>query len=383
MLRHLTSGESHGKSLTTIIEGLPAGVKFDIKRINEKMHRRQGGYGRGGRMAIEKDQVEFTAGLRGAVTLGSPLALVITNRDWQNWQQFMDPLQEPVSDEKNVTKPRPGHADLAGALKYRHLDIRNILERASARETTARVAIGAVAQEFLLAFGIRVQGQVASVEDIQATISTEIADDSLYETPFYCMDINASEKMKVRVDEARQKGDSLGGIFQVVAQGLPPGLGSHVHWDRKLDGLISQALMSIPSVKGVEIGEGFLVSTLKGSKAHDEIFYSSEKSYYRKTNRAGGLEGGLTNGEKLVVRAAIKPIPTLLSPLESVDIVSKETVLAAVERSDVCVVPAAAVVGEAAVAWVLAGVILEKFGGDHLDETLDNYHRYLSYLQTR
>ncbi|PKM87078.1 MAG: chorismate synthase, partial [Firmicutes bacterium HGW-Firmicutes-12] len=324
-----------------------------------------------------------TAGLRGSMTLGSPLALVITNRDWQNWQQFMDPLQEPVSDEKNVTKPRPGHADLAGALKYRHIDIRNILERASARETAIRVAIGAIAQEFLLAFGIRVQGQVASLENIQAKIATDIVDDSLYDTSFYCMDIEASEKMKTQVDEARQNGDSLGGVFQVVAEGLPPGLGSHVHWDRKLDGLISQALMSIPSVKGVEIGEGFLVSTLKGSKVHDEIAYSLEKSYYRKTNRAGGLEGGLTNGEKLVVRAAIKPIPTLLSPLESVDLISKETVLAAVERSDVSVVPAAAVVGEAAVAWVLAGAIMEKFGGDHLDETLDNYHRYLSYLQTR
>lgn len=383
MLRYLTAGESHGRSLTAIVEGMPAGVKIDIAAINEKMRRRQGGYGRGGRMAIEKDKVEFTAGLRASMTLGSPLALVIENNDWINWQRIMDPIEEPAMAEKIVTKPRPGHADLSGALKYRHDDIRNILERASARETTVRVAVGAVAQEFLSPFGIKVQGQVVSVGKIRAAVSANIVEDSIYDTPFYCNDPEASGKMKALVDEAKQKGDSIGGIFQVIVEGLPAGLGTHVHWDRRLDGLIAQALMSIPSVKGVEIGDGFQASTMMGSKAHDEISFSEEKRFYRKSNHAGGLEGGLTNGESLIVKAAIKPIPTLLSPLQTVDIIDKEVSLAAVERSDVCVVPAAAIVGEAAVAWALACALSEKFGGDHLDETLDNYSRYLSYLQSR
>jgi len=383
MLRYLTAGESHGRCLTAIVEGMPAGVKLDVDAINEKMRRRQGGYGRGGRMAIEKDKVEFTAGLRASKTLGSPLALLIENRDWMNWQKIMDPIQEPTSVEKNVTRPRPGHADLAGALKYRHDDIRNILERASARETTVRVAVGAVAQELLSPFGIKVQGQVVSVGNIEAAVSANIVGESIYDTPFYCNDLEASEKMKTLVDNAKQKGDSLGGIFQVIAEGLPPGLGTHVHWDRRLDGLIAQALMSIPSVKGVEIGDGFQASTMMGSKVHDEIAFSVKKRYYRKSNHAGGLEGGLTNGESLIVRAAVKPIPTLLSPLRTVDIIDKKDTLAAVERSDVCVVPAAAIVGEAAVAWILACALLEKFGGDHIDETLDNYNRYLLYLKNR
>lgn len=383
MLRYLTAGESHGPSLTAIIEGMPAGLKIDIARISEKMRRRQGGYGRGGRMSIEKDRVEFTAGLRAAKTLGSPLALVIENRDWQNWQKVMDPLEEPCSDEKIVTKPRPGHADLAGALKYRHDDIRNVLERASARETTVRVAVGAVASELLHAFGIRVQGQVVSVGNITAEVPAKILSDSIYDNDFYCCDTAAVEKMRLLVDEAKQKGDSLGGVFQIVAEGLPIGLGSHVHWDRRLDGLIAQALMSIPSVKAVEIGDGFQASMAMGSNVHDEIAFSDEKRFYHNTNHAGGLEGGLTNGESLVVKAAIKPIPTLMSPLQTVDLKSKEPVFAAIERSDVCVVPAAAIVGEAAVSWALASVLVEKFGGDHLEETLDNYHRYLAYLHNR
>ncbi|MDX9871587.1 MAG: chorismate synthase [Clostridia bacterium] len=383
MLRYLTAGESHGKALTALIEGLPAGVKIEIDQIKKKMRLRQGGYGRGGRMDIETDTVQFTAGLRGGMTLGSPLALQIENKDWPNWQEHMDALAPAFSAEKNVTRPRPGHADLAGALKYRHTDLRNILERASARETAARVAVGAIAQEFLRPFGIRVQGQVVAVGGIHAEICSAIADESIYDDPFYCMDTAASAQMRKRVDEAREKGDTLGGIFQVIAEGLPPGLGSHVQADRKLDGLIAQGLMSIPSVKGVEIGEGFLLSGFPGSEVHDEIAYSPEKGYDHATNRAGGLEGGITNGEVLLVRAAVKPIPTLLSPLRSVDMLTKEAVPAAFERSDVCVVPAASIVGEAALAWVLAQAVLDKFGGDHLEETLDNYRRYREYLRTR
>lgn len=383
MLRYLTAGESHGQALSALIEGLPAGVNIDIQRINRKMQLRQGGYGRGGRMDIESDMVEFTAGLRGSVTLGSPLALVIENRDWANWKEFMDPLEPAVSEERNVTRPRPGHADLPGALKYRQDDLRNILERASARETAARVVVGAVAQEFLRPFGIIVQGQVASVGAVQAGITAEIADESIYEDPFYCADKEASAQMRKRVDEAKIKGGTLGGVIQVIAAGAPPGLGSHVQWDRKLDGLIAQAFMSIPSVKGVEIGGGFALSGLPGLQVHDEINYAPEKGYYHPTNRAGGLEGGITNGETIVVRAAVKPIPTLLSPLKSVDMRTKETAPAAFERSDICVVPAAAIVGEAALAWALAQAVAEKFGGDHLEETLDNYRRYLEYLQTR
>lgn len=381
MLRFLTAGESHGRQLTAIIEGLPAGVRIEETRVNKVLQRRQGGFGRGARMSIEADRVEFTSGLRDSLTLGSPMTLVIVNRDWENWHQVMDSLKS--SKERAVFKPRPGHADLAGALKYRQEDLRNILERASARETAIRVAVGAVAEEFLRPFGIRVQGQVVAVGQVQVVKSEEKVDESIYENPFYCTDTAASEKMKQHVEDAKKKGDTLGGVFQVVAEGVPPGLGSHVHWDRRLDGRIAQAIMSIPAVKGVEIGLGFRAAGLPGSQVHDGILFSGERGYYRKSNRAGGLEGGLTNGENLVVRAAMKPIPTLAIPLESVDMASKESSPAAVERSDVCAVPAAAVVGEAVVAWVLAEAVLEKFGGDHLEETLENYRNYLSYLHTR
>jgi len=382
MLRYLTAGESHGKALTAIIEGLPAGLELDVQRINEKLRRRQGGYGRGGRMDIESDHVEFIAGLRGAVTLGSPLALVISNRDWEHWQETMHPLQRQNEVKRAVTGPRPGHADLAGGIKYRHKDLRNVLERASARETAARVAVGAVAQELLGAFGIKVQGQVVAVGSVKVEAPVGIVDAGLlYGSPFYCPDPQAAEGMKALIDEARRRGDTLGGVFQVVAEGVPPGLGSHVHWDRRLDGRLAQAVMSIPAVKGVEIGLGFASAVLPGSQAHDAIDYLAGRGFCRRTNRAGGLEGGITNGENLVIRGAMKPIPTLLSPLDSVDVASKERTRAAVERSDVCAVPAAAVVAEAAVAWVLAAALLEKFGGDHLEETLQNYRNYLEYVQ--
>ncbi len=387
MLRYMTAGESHGKALTAIIEGLPAGLEVDIERINTLLHRRQGGYGRGGRMAIETDCVEFLSGLRDGVTLGSPLTVMISNRDWENWRSVMEPTAQEmppdVDSSKIVTKPRPGHADLPGGLKYRQQDLRNILERASARETAIRTAVGAIAGEFLRLFGIRVQGQVVSIGEVRTEADSSIAGEEIYENPFYCRDLKAVEAMKEIVDRARAAGDSVGGVIQVIAVGLPPGLGSHVHWDRRLDGQLAQAVMSIPAIKGIEIGLGFAGANLPGSRVHDEISYSAEKGFYHPTNRAGGLEGGITNGEPLVVRAAMKPIPTLYTPLATVDIHSKQTVSASVERSDVCAVPAAAIVAEAAVAWVLAVVMLEKFGGDHLEETLANYRNYLAYVKSR
>ncbi len=383
MLRFLTAGESHGQALTAIIEGLPAGIKIDPAKINLLLQRRQGGYGRGKRMEIEQDRVEFLAGLRGLVTLGSPLTMQIKNRDWENWCAIMDAEKAVLSPERVVTRPRPGHADLAGSLKYRQDDLRNILERASARETAARVAVGAVAQEFLGYFGIRLQAQVVSIGNITGKMRDIIHGEELYQDPLYCPDHEASKQMMEAIDRARAQGDSLGGSFQVLAEGLPPGLGSHVQWDKRLDGILTQAVMSIPAIKGVEIGLGFAAASLPGSQVHDEIIYTDGKGYSRKTNRSGGLEGGMTNGEMLVVRAAMKPIPTLCKPLWSVDIHSKEPFFAAVERSDVCAVPAAAIVGEAMVAWVLAAAVMEKFGGDHLEETLNNYQNYLRYLKTR
>lgn len=383
MLRFLTAGESHGQALTAIIEGLPAGIKIDLTKINLLLQRRQGGYGRGKRMEIEQDRVEFLAGLRGLVTLGSPLTMQIKNRDWENWRTIMDAEKAALPQERVVTRPRPGHADLPGSLKYRQDDLRNILERASARETAARVAVGAVAQEFLGYFGIRLQAQVVSIGNVTGKIRDIIHGEELYQDPLYCPDHEASKQMMKAVDQARAQGDSLGGSFQVLAEGLPPGLGSHVQWDKRLDGVLTQAVMSIPAIKGVEIGLGFAAASLPGSQAHDEIIYTDGKGYSRKTNRSGGLEGGMTNGEMLVVRAAMKPIPTLCQPLWSVDIHSKEPFPATVERSDVCAVPAAAIVGEAMVAWVLAAAVMEKFGGDHLEETLDSYQNYLRYLKTR
>jgi len=395
-LRYLSAGESHGKSLSAIIEGLPAGLEIRPERINELLKRRQGGYGRGGRMAIEADRVEFTAGLRNGHTLGSPLGLLITNRDWENWSKIMEPFaredtredsrEDSVeasseSEMRRVTQPRPGHADLAGGQKYRQRDLRNILERASARETAMRTAVGGVAEEYLRVFGIRVQGRVAGVGRVSAASLDRIVDEDIYDNPFYCPDLNAVEAMKSAVDESKAAGDSLGGVVQVVAEGLPPGLGSHVHWDRRLDGRLAQVLMSIPAVKGVEIGLGFGGAVLPGSRVHDEIGYSPEKGYFRHTNRAGGIEGGITNGEPLVVRAVMKPIPTLYKPLASVDILTKELVSASIERSDVCAVPAAAIVAEAVVAWVLAAALAEKFGGDHIGETLANYRSYHEYVK--
>jgi len=380
MLRFLTAGESHGPSLVTIVEGMPAGIPLTAEFINARLHKRQGGYGRGERMAIEKDEAEILSGVRGGFTLGSPIALRIPNRDWANWREIMCP-QPGAKDERRITQPRPGHADLAGGIKYAQGDLRNILERASARETAARVAAGAIAIAFLECLGIKLASHVVRIGPVK--VKREISfDEALGATasPVYCADEEATRAMLVAIDEAREKGDTLGGVFEVLVRGLPPGLGSHVHWDRRLDGRLAQALMSIPGIKGVEIGEGFALAGKPGSEAHDEIGYTRGRGFFRYSNRAGGLEGGLTNGEILIVRAAMKPIPTLHKPLRSVDWITKEEVTAAVERSDVCAVPAAAVVGEAMVAWVLASAFLEKFGGDHLEEIKQRVKEYWDYV---
>lgn len=377
MFRFLTAGESHGPCLTAVIEGLPAGLPVDLAAVNRDLARRQQGYGRGGRMRIEKDEAEVLSGLRFGRTLGSPLTLAVKNRDWANWQERMSP-SGPAAGEA-VTAPRPGHADLAGIQKYGHEDIRNILERASARETAARVAVGAVARQLLAALGVIVSAHVVAVGGVTAARRAYAADDigSLTAaSPLFCADKAAEAAMMAAVDAAKTRGDTLGGVFEVVASGLPPGLGSHVQWDRRLDAALAAALMSIPAVKGVEIGEGFANAALPGSQAHDEIFYDPVRGYYRKTNRAGGVEGGISTGEDLVVRAVMKPIPTLMAPLASVDIATKTATRANTERSDVCAVPAAAVVGEAVVAIVLAGAVLEKFGGDHLGDLLAAMEHY-------
>lgn len=382
MLRFLNAGESHGPALTAIVEGMPAGVPVTEEYINTQLARRQMGYGRGGRMKIERDQVEFTAGVRGGFTLGTPICLVIRNRDYANWEKTMTPSPSADLDERVVTRPRPGHADLAGAIKYNHADIRNVLERASARETATRVAVGALGRRLLEMFGIQIFGHVVQIGSVRAVIppSYEEVRRLAAASELFCADPEAEQAMKTEIDASKEAGDSLGGIFEVVVTNLPVGLGSFVQWDRKLDGRLAQAVMSIQAVKGVEIGMGFRAATLPGSQVHDEIFYGSG-GFYRFTNRAGGLEGGITNGEPLVIRAAMKPIPTLYKPLKSVDLATKEPFAASVERSDTCAVPAAAVVAEAAVAFELARAMIEKFGGDSLAEMQRNYEAYVAYVR--
>lgn len=405
MLRYLTAGESHGKCLTSIIEGLPANLHLSENDINKELNRRQIGYGRGGRMAIEKDEVEITSGLRFGRTIGSPLAMIVRNRDWENWKEVMSSeLGVGSSELKIVTRPRPGHADLAGVLKYGHDDIRNILERSSARETAARVAVGAICKRFLDEFGIKVMSWVIGIGEVRSQESGVKSQQKDFEAIFKlaevsdirCPDKKVSEKMRKTIDRARKNGDSLGGIFEVAVTGIPPGLGSHVQWDRKLDGNLARALMSIQAIKGVEVGMGFGVATNPGSKVHDEIFFRSQKSgvrsqkenfwpvvprFYRKTNNAGGIEGGMSNGEPILLRAAMKPIPTLYKPLRSVDINTKRSFQASVERSDICAVPAASVIGEAVVAFEIANAFIDKFSGDSIDEIKRNYKGYLEYLR--
>ncbi len=371
-LRFTTAGESHGPGLVAIVEGLPAGLELDREALDRDMARRQLGHGRGGRMKIESDSVELRSGIRHGRTLGSPIALLVANRDYPNWDERMNPW--PVDAEVEESHlPRPGHADLAGALKFGHRDVRNVLERASARETAARVAAGSIARGFLSAVGVSVHSHVVQIASVSAPERDdlgpedfEVVDDS----PVRCLDPATSEAMVAEIDRLRKENESLGGKFEVRAFGLVPGIGSHVSWSEKLDGRLAQAVCSIQSVKGVSLGEAWEVAGKPGSEAHDEIFWSDERGWYRQTNRAGGLEGGMSNGEPLVVQAAIKPISTMTQPLRSVDTETKEPGQAMRERTDSTVVPAAAVVAEAMVALVLAGAYREKFGGDHIDDVL-------------
>lgn len=384
-MRYLTAGESHGPQLTAIIEGVPSNLPFSIEKINEQLARRQKGHGRGRRMQIEKDQVQVLSGVRHGYTTGAPITLVVENKDWAHWQTIMS--AEPIEDaegKRRVARPRPGHADLNGAIKYNQRDMRNILERSSARETTIRVAVGAVARQLLEACGIKVAGQVLRIGEIEANrVEVEIDEQirRTEESPVRCMDPEAEELMMAAIDKAKEDGDSLGGVVEVRVEGAPIGLGSHVQWDRKLDGRLAQAIMSIQAFKGVEIGIGFEAAKLPGSQVHDEIVWKEGTGYSRKTNRAGGLEGGMTNGMPIIVRGVMKPIPTLYKPLMSVDIDTKEPFTASIERSDSCAVPAASVVAEAVVSWEIARAICEKFPGDSLDEMLDSLTQYRAYTE--
>jgi chorismate synthase len=391
MFRYLTAGESHGPQLTAIVEGIPAGLPLSEETINIDLVRRQGGYGRGGRMAIEKDHVEILSGVRWGKTIGSPITLCVKNRDWANWQEKMSPHERFKDDSIAVTRSRPGHADLSGSMKYDHRDVRNILERSSARETAVRVAVGSIAKALLGQFGITVCGFVAELGGIQAdrpNLGLAELREVVAKSELYTCDSSAEAAMKQLIDEVKAAGDTVGGIVEVIASGIPAGLGSHVQWDRKLDARIAMAMMSIQAFKGVEIGLGFEAAARKGSNVHDEIFYDvsrlsrgSKTGYYRETNNAGGIEGGMSNGEDIRVRAAMKPIPTLYKPLRSVDLVSKEPFEATVERSDVCAVPAASVVAESVLAIELADAFMVKFGGDAIAEMQRNYGSYLEYLK--
>lgn len=393
MLRFLTAGESHGQGLVAVIEGFPAGVEISREYINRHLARRQSGYGRGGRMLIEKDVVEIISGVRNGLSLGSPITLLIRNKDWENWSDIMSPDSKyegsgAGSPDRRLTKPRPGHADLTGGLKYGHTDLRNVLERSSARETAARVAAGAVARILLEALSIKISshvvciGSVAVEDDTISCLHKKLHADpyAADASPVRCLDTSATGRMLSEIDAIRSNGDSIGGIFEVLAYGLPPGLGSYTHWDRRLDARLASAVMGIQAVKGVEFGIGFEAGRLPGSQVHDEIFYDDNRGYYRATNNAGGLEGGMTNGEDIVLRAVMKPIPTLYKPLRSVDIEDHQPFTAGIERSDVCAVPAAAVVGEAAVSLALADAVLEKTGGDSLAEVKRNLLGYENSL---
>lgn len=394
-LKWYTAGESHGQGLVGILEGLPANIEISIEQLNHELHRRQQGHGRGGRMRIERDEARLLSGVRYGKTLGSPISLFIENRDWKHWQSKMA-VEGPARDPNPVGVPRPGHVDLAGAIKYQQSDIRNVLERASARETATRVALGALARQFLAHLGIGIASHVVQMVDVRSRYSlvdfgsghfvvplAEInsrADAS----PVRCLDPEAETAMIALIDKAKQERDTVGGIFEVVAYNVPIGLGSHVHWERKLDARIAMAMMSIQAMKAVEIGDGLGGACRFGSQVHDEIYYDSEaKRYYRKQNNAGGLEAGITNGMPVVARVAMKPISTLMRPLDSVDMVSKEPVPAHRERSDVCAVPAASVIGEAMLALVLADAVLEKFGGDAFEEVQARYAAWLEYVKTR
>jgi chorismate synthase len=395
MLRFLTAGESHGQALVAIVEGVPAGLVIDQDAITSELRRRQGGYGRGRRMAIESDRAQLLGGVRHGATTGAPIALLIPNKDWQNWQRTMAVTAEPPADatgtdRPRVTRPRPGHADLAGAVKYGHQDLRDVLERASARETAARVAAGAIARQLLAMVDVAIASHVFAIGDVTVAdplaVSFEQARRLPADAALHCVDPGVEREMIAAIDRAREAGDTMGGSFEVIVRGVPPGLGSYAQWDRKLDGRLAQALMSIPAIKGVGIGRGVAAAALPGSRLHDEIVPGAGATLpgvARPTNNAGGLEGGVTNGEELRVTAAMKPIATLMKPLRSVDLDTLVESPAAIERSDVCAVPAAAVVGEAMVALVLADAAVEKFGGDSVDEFVEGYRRHRERIEQR
>jgi chorismate synthase len=386
MFRYMTSGESHGKALTGVLEGIPAGLSLGAEDIDRDLKRRQVGHGRGGRMKIESDRVQFLSGIRWGRTLGSPLTLLIENRDWENWKDGMSPDAGHEGSIDPVTRPRPGHADLAGALKYSHRDIRNVLERSSARETAMRVALGAVCKKLLGEFAIEAGSFIASIGPVGevASIMDEKGLRESFEraesSPVRCPDEAVSRKMMEIIDKAKENGDSLGGVFTVFAIGVPPGLGSYVQWDRRLEGRLAQAMMSIQAIKGVSVGLGFEAARRPGSEVMDEI-EGTKPPFARGGNNAGGIEGGMSNGMPIVLNAAMKPIPTLSKPLKSVDLITKESVEAAYERSDVCAAPAAAVIGEAMAALVIAEVFMDKFGGDSMDETKRNFESYMKSVR--
>jgi chorismate synthase len=388
MLSFRTAGESHGQALIALVEGMPAHLPVDIEFIDQELKRRQGGYGRGGRMKIERDQVKFLSGVRHGKTLGSPIAMMIENRDWANWTEIMS-VREVAGDpaaKRRVTRPRPGHTDLAGSLKFDHTDARNILERSSARETTARVACGGLAKVFLREFGIEILSHTTAIGNARVpdgfAVSWQQLEQIRNDDVVRCIIPAVADEMVKEIQRAQKEGDTIGGTFEVIARGVPTGLGSHTGWDTRLDGKLAQAMMSVNAVKAVEIGEGVKVAYRLGSDSHDEIAYDNAKRrFYRLTNRAGGIEGGISNGEDIRVIGYLKPIPTLKKALRSVDMITKEPFVAQHERSDTCTVPAAGVIGETMVALVLATAFLEKFGGDSLGETKRNYEAYLTQLR--
>ena len=385
MLRYLTSGESHGKCLIAILEGIPANLNIDIDAVNNELKKRQLGYGRGKRMAIEKDNAEILSGIRGNLTIGSPIAIKINNNDYENWEDYMNPIGNIDRETKKVTKARPGHADLTGSLKYDFDDIRNVIERSSARETATRVAVGAICKQLLKNFDIEFTSHVTQIGNskLESIYDFDFIKEHVENSEVRCIVKDIESNMINEIKHAKKDKDTLGGIFEIRIKNIPPGLGSYVHFDKKIDSELCRHLMSIQAIKGVEIGLGFDVANHRGSFVQDQIYYNEENGIYRSTNNLGGIEGGMTNGDEIVIRCAMKPIPTLYTPLDSIDIETLEGYKASVERSDVCAVPAASVVGENVAAFVIANFFLEKFTGDNINDIKSNYNSYMERLERR